>query len=277
MRIWDPGTARELRPFGGQRGGAVSQLVFSPDGKTLVSGCGDGDRAVRLWDVATRAELRQFPLRGTDAFLSLTFSPDGTLLALVVNGEAQVWAVGTGKMLSQWAEPDGRIVCLAFSPEGRTLACGVGFHKGDNERGAVILRDVASGKVLRRLEGHPSWVDGLAFAPDGKTLASRSCEDTNRVHPRTILLWDVATGKEVRRIRGVAGGQGGAGRGHLVFLDQDRLSSAGLDWPASSEAASFQVWDMATWGKSNTPWACGPIDPSSAAVSPNRKAFLGAD
>jgi RNA polymerase sigma factor (sigma-70 family) len=276
VRIWDAATARELRPFGGQRGGAVSQLVFSPDGKILASGCGDGDRAVYLWDVATGAELRQFPLRGSDYYLSLAFSPNGALLAMMVKGEIQVWEVSTGKMLFQWKDPEGHMACYGFSPDGRMLACGLGFHKGDNQRGTVILLDVASGKVLDRLEGHPSWVDGLAFSPDGKTLASRSWEGTKYVHPRMVFLWDVATGKELRRIRGVAGGEGGAGVGFLAFLDLHRLTSAGLDWPASPRGALFQVWDV-DMGKELRPLGLRPEVPLVSAISPNRKALLGAD
>jgi WD40 repeat protein len=275
IRLWDSGTARELRPFGGQQGGLITQLVFSPGGKILASGYGNGNGAVHLWDVPTGRELRHFPDL-VDYFLALTFSPDGALLAMMAEGELQVREVSTGKVLFQWKEPEARITSHAFSPDGRMLACGVGFHKGDNQRGMVILRDLASGKVLRRLEGHPSGVDGLAFSPDGKTLASRSWEDTKRTHPSMVLLWDVATGKELRRIGGGAGGPGGIDYGLLAFLDQHRLISTGVFWPAPPNAALFQVWDVTT-GKELRPLGFQPENVQVCAVSSNRKAFLGTD
>jgi RNA polymerase sigma factor (sigma-70 family) len=275
IRLWDAATAKELRPFGGQQGGLITQLVFSPGGKILASGFGNGNGAVHLWDVPTGREVRQFP-HLVDYFLSFTFSPDGALLAMMAEGGVQVGEVSTGKVLFKWKEPDAHISCLTFSPDGRTLACGVGFHKGDNQSGTVILRDLASGKVLRRLEGHPSGVDGLAFSPDGKTLVSRSREDSKHSHPRVVLQWDLDTGRELRCIRGVAGGPGGFHFGFLAFLDQHRLTSAGVAWPASPEAALFQVWDVTT-GKELRPLGLQPELSLVSAVSSNRKAFLSAD
>ena len=49
-------------------------MVFSPDGKTILSGCHDG--TARLWDVATGL-LHRHPIRTRDQVFSVAFSPDG--------------------------------------------------------------------------------------------------------------------------------------------------------------------------------------------------------
>jgi WD40 repeat protein len=56
----------------------VFSVAFSPDSKTLASGCQDG--TIKLWDVATGKE--QATLTGhKDRVFSVAFSPDGMLLA----------------------------------------------------------------------------------------------------------------------------------------------------------------------------------------------------
>jgi WD40 repeat protein len=64
--------------------------------------------------------------------------------------------------------------CLAISPDGRRLLSG-GF---DN---TVRLWDVASGKELRKLEGHTGAVYGVAFSRDGRRAVSASQDSTVRL------------------------------------------------------------------------------------------------
>ena len=51
-----------------------------------------------------------------------------------------------------------------------------------------MLRDVATGRVTGRFEGHRDAVACLSFSPDGKTLATGS-------YDRTVKLWDVRSGR----------------------------------------------------------------------------------
>jgi WD40 repeat protein len=51
--------------------------------------------------------------------------------------------------------------------------------------GDVTLHDLATGKELRKLQGHQSRVSALVFTRDGKQLASGSADST-------IVLWNVA-------------------------------------------------------------------------------------
>jgi WD40 repeat protein len=52
----------------------------------------------------------------------------------------------------------------------------------------VRIWNVADGKELHKLDGHPYDVYAVAFSPDGKRLASLD-------YGGTLFLWDAAAGK----------------------------------------------------------------------------------
>jgi eukaryotic-like serine/threonine-protein kinase len=70
---------------------------------------------------------------------------------------------------------------VALSPDGTRLASA-------GEAGRIAVHDMATGRQVRTLAGHPGGVNGLAFSPDGARLASAGRD-------RTVRLWDVATGE----------------------------------------------------------------------------------
>ena len=83
----------------------------------------------------------------------------------------------------------GSIWCHALSPDGRLLATG-GLD------GTVRLWDVETGRLVRALIGHNSYVSGLDWSPDGNTLASAGTYDI------TVRLWDTRTGQPLRVLKG---------------------------------------------------------------------------
>ena len=61
-------------------------------------------------------------------------------------------------------------------------------NRGSGHRladGKIHILEVATGKEVRRFQGHGAYVSTLAFAPNSKTLASGQ-RDT------TVLVWDIA-------------------------------------------------------------------------------------
>jgi WD40 repeat protein len=65
--------------------------------------------------------------------------------------------------------------CAAFSPDGKRIASGSSFDP------YVRVWDAASGKELRKYQGHTAGVNSVAFFPDGKRIASASADGTARI------------------------------------------------------------------------------------------------
>jgi len=134
-------------------GGYVEGLVFSPDGKTLIS---DGDDGISIWDVVTGKQLRHFKSdwgRGPRERFSL--SPDGAEIAIPFDGAIHLFEVNTDKEVRSFGSKGGSYYTLRFSPNGKKLAalCGVADKSGLVEsRPRVLYRleiwDAATGRKV---------------------------------------------------------------------------------------------------------------------------------
>ena len=97
----------------------VRVIAFSPDGKTLASGCHDG--TMKLWNVAGQRE--RFTLTAdSGAVNGLAFSPDGRFLATGGRGRIiRIVDVETGDQTAEFRGHHDAITSLVFTSDGRTL------------------------------------------------------------------------------------------------------------------------------------------------------------
>ncbi len=103
------------------------------------------------------------------------------------------------------------VLGLAFSPDGsRALS--------SHNDGQVVLWDVASGTILKRMDGkHEGGAESVAFAPDGTWAISGG-----RPPDRSVRIWDLASGKE----KGVIPEFPGPISRLIMFRDGKRASPA---------------------------------------------------
>jgi WD40 repeat protein len=105
VQVWDVRSGELLRTLPGPGGLTLDQVVYSPDGKTLVGAGYEVDaqrnatrRVLRFWDANTgsvRHTVELGPYATTRGQVSLAYSPDGKLLA-VSNGRARFFRTDTG-------------------------------------------------------------------------------------------------------------------------------------------------------------------------------------
>jgi serine/threonine protein kinase len=168
VRLWDL-TGPQPREQAVLKGhtDSVKAVAFSPDGKTIVSAGQDG--TAHLWNVAKRWPKEQATLRlCTGHARTLAFSPDSQFLALgSIDQTVRLWDLTE-------AEPAERVVLkghlgvirLVMSPlEGKTLL-------SIDDRGLVILWDVASGTTIRVWQLPKIMLCGITATLDGRYLAT---------------------------------------------------------------------------------------------------------
>ncbi len=83
-------------------------------------------------------------------------------------------------------------ISVAVSPDGSTLAT-AGYD------GVIHLWEASSGKHVRALVGHNSYVFGIVWSPDGAVLASSGSYDA------TVRIWNPKTGMTLRTLKGHKG------------------------------------------------------------------------
>jgi WD40 repeat protein len=127
IRLWNVRTGKKRATLSGFER-TPSCVLFSPDGKTLVTAVGISTWAqakARLWNAANGQQ--RVILQGYEGNGIVTFSPDGKTLATgAEDGTVDLWDPLTGRrLLTLHDQSGGR---LAFSPDGRTL---VATHPGE--------------------------------------------------------------------------------------------------------------------------------------------------
>jgi hypothetical protein len=182
LHLWNTSTRRMVAEI--PVNGALFELGFSKDGKTLVTSGGQ----IILWRASDGTKLASYPTEETPfpGATGFAATPDLRLAAYPKPSNVRkvcVVDLRNGKELWSAVASASLVTALAFSADGTILASANGYGESD-----IYLWNAATGEKIGQLAGHNSWVASLVFWPDGKKLASASAD-------QTIRIWDVASRK----------------------------------------------------------------------------------
>ncbi len=177
MKLWDL-AERKLIATSPKQPLLLSDVAFSPDGKTIATSSGNWKTwqtpgEVKLWSADPLKELKV--LGGHEQEIrGLVFTPDGNRLVSYSsssNGTTCVWDLKTGKELGRFAGASS----LTLLPDGRHAITG-GLY------GKMAVWDIQTFKRVSDFTGHSDLVYTLSHSPDGSLLAS-VCRDG------AVTLW----------------------------------------------------------------------------------------
>jgi WD40 repeat protein len=232
---------------------AVTALAYSPDGRFLATG--SFDNSIFLWNPQTGDLIKK--LSGLNKRVSsVAFSPDSKSLAgsswmlrdtsgqpakskapRHYEGEVKIWDIETGQIQKTLTWQSAPMWDLDFQPQGQLLAGGTGMVRDNDGKyyGRVVLWNLQSGTIQKRLRAHTAPVWCVAFSPDGKHLAAGSGLDLED-GTYEVIIWNLEAGdKEEQHLVGHSG--------RVISLafspDGTKLASASADH-------TLRIWDVKT-------------------------------
>lgn len=159
----------------------VGAVVFSPDSRTIATGCNDNQ--VKLWSLDGKF---QKAFKGHQGIVrAVEFNPDGTqLVSGSVDGTAKLWRLD-GTLLTTFAQHTAPLWSVAYTNHARYGGSSnplIGSASGDR----TVRLWQPDGTLVATLNAHTGTVNKVAFSADGRKVFSASADGT-------AIIWDLNT------------------------------------------------------------------------------------
>lgn len=201
IRFWDLENGSQIS---GIRQAGVKKIIFSPDGKYLVSTANVRAKAgtLSLWDVQSAQKIRDFA--SIESTSALAISGDSKYLAFAgTNTEdrgqmaVHIWNLQSGALITTLYREKAEAFypgALRFSTDKRYLYIAV-----QNRMRGVQIWDWQNRKLIRTIQA-PFDVNALELSPDGTKIYAglfRSGKKRGQSSGGLVFIYDSRTGKKI--------------------------------------------------------------------------------
>ncbi len=189
--IWDLKTGKEFRELKSHEKG-VKNLLFTQDGKRLISGGDSRDRKLVVWDWQTGKIIWEKENATGNSVEAMAISNSGKYLACGTYTQLTMWNLETGELIYELEKdrnlPDNQIInhsveSILFSPDDEFFVMGV-YGKG------VMIKNTSDGAHIGFLnvKEHECGNMAMAWKNKGKSLLVSGSNDN-------ITIWDIESKK----------------------------------------------------------------------------------
>jgi WD40 repeat protein len=233
----------------------VSDLLFTPDGKVLISS--SGDQTIRLWDWSTFKQTGVL-CGHLDEVDGLALAPNGrTLVSRCKDGSIYLWDVTKISRHPGYQTLPSRLdySSAVFTPDGRSIL-------GADMNGGVALWDAFTLTETRRLRGDFTKGIDIIISPDARWLMQGDAAGRLRV-------WDARNGLEITNFLAAPG------RFDAWITDNGKFLMTRYS-PATNNV--LEAWNTDTWQRQgslnlafkNFTWAFATSRPNFFVIATDR-------
>lgn len=165
------------------RGGSVTQVSWSPNGKFLASASsnifnGSFAYGIQIWAPASGRMIGPEQLAYSNAN-AMAWSPDSRHCAVgFESGSIEIWDVASNRRTRESTDTGSTVSCIDWSSNGKWIAAG-------SKNGILKVLDAESGELVKSFEQPATDLD---FSDDSAWLAT--CH-----HDKHVSVWDISSGK----------------------------------------------------------------------------------
>jgi WD40 repeat protein len=227
LMLLDVETGLEIKKIDISSRHFVSSIMFSSDGKQILSGSSNYTHNIKLWDAETGEEIRTY-FGHKRPVNSVVFSPNGKqILSCSEDGTIKLWDIESGQEIRTFSGYTNSYGLIFFNHNENFVFSG-------SEDGSIILWDTEEGKVIRIYSRQNEFI--ISVNPDRKQIFS-----TFGHFNELLKLWDAETGSELKTFSGH-----NSAVGFAVF------SSDGKQILSCSQDFTLKLWDVETGNEIRT-------------------------